>query len=65
MPHPREDMKENPGAVLAWIRGELESGKFLVLPPAIYDNCVKLARENGFSEKAIANLHKSSFLPTT
>ena len=46
------------------IRGELASGKFLILPPSIYQHAVKLCRDAGWSESELENLYESKPLPT-
>lgn len=54
--------EKDPDAVLGWIRGQLASGKFLVLPPAIYDQVIVLVTEKGWSQEEIGHLHKSENL---
>lgn len=55
-------IRENPKALFGWINGHLSNGKIIILPPAIYDKAIDLCREYGLSDKAIENIHKSSYL---
>ena len=48
---------------LNWIESELLSGKFLILPPALYDKAIEEVRAAGMKEEAIKNISKSSMLP--
>lgn len=54
--------KENPKAIIGYIRGNLSMGKFLILPSAIYSQCIALLKEHGAIEEEIAHVHERKFL---
>lgn len=51
-----------PDAVLSWIRGELASGKYLVLPSWLYKQVIPLLRDKGWKEEDLRNIYESKFL---